>query len=76
MLAAAGIRMAVPLHACTVCFGAADSPLIDAARAGVLVMAGVTVAVLAGFGRWFLTLRRLERTEARRLAAPIAGEQP
>ena len=48
-------------QACAICFGAADSPLLDAARLGVLAMVAVTLAVLAAFGRWFLRLRRLER---------------
>jgi hypothetical protein len=45
--------------ACPICFGGADGPLLDAARLGVLAMVGVTVGVLAAFGRWFLALRRL-----------------
>jgi hypothetical protein len=48
-----------PALACTVCFGASDSPLLSAARAGVIVMVAVTLAVLVGFARWFLQLRRL-----------------
>jgi hypothetical protein len=47
--------------ACTICFGNADSPLLDAARIGVLTMVGVTVCVLAGFARWFVRLARLAR---------------
>jgi len=42
--------------ACTVCFGAADGPLIASARLGVLVMVGVTCAVLAGFAAFFARL--------------------
>jgi hypothetical protein len=42
--------------ACAVCFGAADGPLLTAARAGVLVMVGVTCAVLAAFAAFFLRL--------------------
>ena len=53
-----------PAFACPVCFGAADSPLIDGARLGVLVMVGVTVLVLAAFGLWFLKLRRLGYQQA------------
>jgi hypothetical protein len=47
--------------ACPICFGAADSPLLDAARLGVIAMACVTLMVLSAFARWFLKLRRLER---------------
>ncbi len=43
--------------ACTVCLGAADGTLLSAARVGVLVMAGVTVGVLAAFATFFLRLR-------------------
>jgi len=46
------------LVACSICFGAADGPLLDAARIGVLVMVGVTCAVLALFARFFLRLAK------------------
>ena len=44
--------------ACAICFGAADGPLLDAARLGVLVMAGLTCAVLALFARFFLRIAK------------------
>jgi hypothetical protein len=44
--------------ACTVCFGAADGPLLTSARLGVLVMAGITVAMLAAFGVFFIRIAR------------------
>jgi hypothetical protein len=47
--------------ACPICFGAADSALLHGARLGVVVMAAITIGVLAAFARWFLRLRRLER---------------
>lgn len=47
------------LIACTVCFANAESPMLDAARLGVLVMAAVTVSVLVGFARWFRRLAQL-----------------
>jgi hypothetical protein len=47
------------LLACAICFANADSPLLDAARLGVLVMAAVTCGVLAGFAHWFRRLARL-----------------
>jgi hypothetical protein len=53
-----------PLVACTICFGSADSPLLDAARIGVLTMVGVTMCVLAGFARWFVRLAKLAREHA------------
>lgn len=46
------------LAACTVCFGAADGPLLTSARVGVLVMAGVTVAMLTAFGVFFIRIAR------------------
>jgi hypothetical protein len=52
------------LLACPACFGAEEAPLIDAARLGVLVMLGITVAVQGGFVAFFLYLRR----HARRVA--------
>jgi hypothetical protein len=45
--------------ACAVCFANADSPLLDAARVGVLMMAAVTSCVLVAFARWFRQLARL-----------------
>lgn len=47
-------------QACSVCFQGVESPLLDAARAGVLVMAVILVGVLGAFGRWFVHLARLE----------------
>ena len=49
--------------ACAICFDGVESPLLDAARLGVLTMAGVMVIVLGAFGRWFVRLDRLEREE-------------
>jgi hypothetical protein len=45
--------------ACTMCFANADSPLLDAARLGVLMMAAVTSSVLVAFACWFKRLARL-----------------
>lgn len=44
--------------ACAVCFGAADGPMLDAARLGVVVMAGFTVAMLTAFGMFFVRISR------------------
>lgn len=46
------------LVACAVCFGTADGPMIDAARVGVMVMAGMTCAMLAAFGVFFVRVAR------------------
>ena len=44
--------------ACPVCFGAADSPLIDGAKLGVIVLVVITLAVQGGFVGFFLYLRK------------------
>ena len=44
--------------ACPVCFGAAESPLIDGAKVGVLVMVAITLAVQGAFLGFFLYLRK------------------
>jgi|GraSoiStandDraft_4_1057263.scaffolds.fasta_scaffold04290_6 hypothetical protein len=54
--------------ACAVCFGAADGPMLDAARLGVLVMAGFTVAMLTAFGMFFIRI-------SRRNALAVPGDQ-
>ena len=46
------------VFACPMCFGADDSPLIDGAKLGVLVMVGITLAVQGAFVAFFLYLRR------------------
>jgi hypothetical protein len=46
------------VFACPVCFGAAESPLIDGAKVGVLVMLVLTLAVQGGFVGFFLYLRK------------------
>ena len=48
--------------ACTICFANADSPLLDAARLGVFMMAGVTSGILIAFGWWLRRLVRLSVT--------------
>ena len=43
--------------ACPVCFGAAESSMIDGAKLGVIVLLGVTIAVQGAFVGFFLYLR-------------------
>lgn len=50
--------------ACPVCFGQNDSPLASAINAGVLLMLGFVVAVLAGFGSFIFYLSRRARLAA------------
>ena len=71
-----GVLLLAPggAFACPVCFQNVESPLLDAARAGVLAMAGVTLCVLGAFGAWFLRLRRLSRYHEDRSATGRAGE--
>ena len=44
--------------ACPLCFGAEETPMIDGAKLGVLVMLAVTLAVQGGFVAFFLYLRK------------------
>jgi hypothetical protein len=46
------------VFACPLCFGAEETPLIDGAKLGVLVLLGITLAVQGGFLAFFLYLRR------------------
>ena len=50
--------LAAALVACTVCFGAEETSMIDGAKLGVLVMLGVLFAVQGGFVGFFLYLRK------------------
>jgi hypothetical protein len=44
--------------ACTVCFAAEETSLIDGAKLGILVLLGVTLAVQGAFLAFFLYLRK------------------
>ena len=48
--------------ACSVCFGASDSPLAQGANMGIFFMLGVTFFVLAGFGSFIFYLIRRQGT--------------
>jgi hypothetical protein len=52
------------LVACTMCFGAQETLLVDGTKLGVLVMVAVTLAVQGAFVGFFFYLR----TRAKRLA--------
>lgn len=77
---AALVLLPESVEACPICFGGVDSPMLDAARLGVLAMAGLTVCVLGVFGAWFVRLARLEAaaesTAHRHGDAPATGERP
>ena len=44
--------------ACPVCFGAAETPLIDGAKLGILVLLAVTFTVQGAFVAFFFYLRK------------------
>ena len=46
------------VFACPVCFGAEETPLIDGAKLGVVVMLGITLAVQGAFVGFFFYLRK------------------
>ena len=46
------------VFACPMCFGAEETPVIDATKLGVLVLLAVTLAVQGGFLAFFLYLRK------------------
>jgi hypothetical protein len=56
--------LTMAVFACTVCFGAEETSMIDGAKLGVLVMLAVLFAVQGGFLGFFLYLRK----RARRIA--------
>jgi hypothetical protein len=46
------------VFACPVCFGAAESSMIDGAKLGILALLAVTLAVQGAFVGFFLYLRK------------------
>ena len=46
------------LLACPVCFGGAESPLIDGAKVGVIALVTVTLVVQGAFVAFFVYLRK------------------
>ena len=75
---AAGVLGAGPAVACSVCYGdsANASPLITSAKLGVFLLLGVTVALLAGFAKFFFYLRnRARQAESESIAAEWAQMQ-
>ncbi|HEV7671039.1 MAG TPA: hypothetical protein VGS22_21185 [Thermoanaerobaculia bacterium] len=74
-----GVLWSAPAAACSVCYGASDSngsPLLTAARLGVFLLLGVTVALLGGFAKFFFYLRnRARQAESESIAAEWAQLQ-
>lgn len=62
--AAVTIGGSTSLLACPLCFGAEETPLIDGAKLGVLVMLGVLFVVQGAFVAFFLYLRKRARQNA------------
>lgn len=50
--------------ACASCFGAAEGPMIDAARVGVWLLLGITGAVQGGLVAFFIYLRKRAKQAA------------
>lgn len=46
---------------CPACFGNTEGPMIDAARLGIWLLLGVTLAIQGAFAAFFLYLRRQAR---------------
>ena len=49
------------LLACSVCFGAPDSPQTRALQAGILALLAITTVILGAFAGFFLYLRRRQK---------------
>ena len=58
MLPADLMTSASPVLGCSVCYGAADSPLTAGLNMGILSMLAILVFVLALFARFFLAFRK------------------
>ncbi len=52
-----------PVPACSVCYGEAEGPLIDAARAGVFLLFGLVLSVQIAFAWFFLQLRKRSKLQ-------------
>ncbi|NUR53661.1 MAG: hypothetical protein HOQ29_04380 [Acidobacteria bacterium] len=50
--------------ACPMCFGAEETPLIEGAKLGIVVMLAITFAVQGGFVAFFFYLRKRARRVA------------
>jgi hypothetical protein len=52
------------VFACPMCFGAAETTMVDGTKLGVLVMLVITLAVQGGFVSFFFYLRKCARRNA------------
>jgi heme/copper-type cytochrome/quinol oxidase subunit 2 len=60
-VAAASLLLPQAALACPSCYGNAEGPMIDAARVGMYLLLGITLAVQGSFVAFFLYLRRKSR---------------
>lgn len=77
-LGAALLGAPVSVAACPVCFSVEEGPVTDGVRTAVLVLIGVTVMVLAGFGVFitrFIRRSRLEGALATSAGSPTPGSE-
>lgn len=66
LLAATGAALApAAARACTVCYGAADDPVIDGTRLSVVFLLGLTYLLVGGGIGMFLLARRHHRLQRR-----------
>ncbi len=61
IIAALAIGVPRPVLACAVCFGDPNSPMAIGASWGVLLLGGITAAVLSAFAGFFLYLVKRSR---------------
>jgi len=61
VVAAVALATPKPVLACAVCFGDPNSPMAVGASWGVLLLVGVTAAVLSAFAGFFLYLVKRSR---------------
>ena len=54
----AGLAAPQQSLACPVCYGAADSPMVDGMNVAIIVLMGITGSVFAGIGSFFVMMRR------------------
>ena len=52
------LGVALAALACPSCFGQAEGPMVDAARAGIWLLLAVVLCLQGGFAAFFLYLRR------------------
>ena len=59
-----GIAGSSEVLACPMCFGAEESPLIEASKLGIFVLLGITLAVQGAFAGFFFYLRKKAKRHA------------